>query len=251
MRQRFKTRKRIQMHTLGNVFVVVVLLVILLTSLFLNAFQKKVTPKLLDVVAIKLDKLTNHYLLEFFNRDILNQESIDQILTITQNSKEEIVSVDFNLEKAYDVLSDATQRMKNGMNSSEFGDINNLTYTDPMLQNNTEGLILMIPMGAASDGIYFTNLGPELPVRIRFVNSLYTNLRTNITDYGINNALVEVNIEIEVEVEIITPVQKKIIKKEYEVTIASKIIQGKVPTYYGGMIENRSPLVSLPQEDEV
>lgn len=244
-----KLKKKIQLK-MSNIFIIILLLVGFLTGFFLVSFGKSITPRLLDIVTIKLDKLTNHFLLEFFNRDILSEEFIGDIIYFTQNSKEEIIAVDFNLEKAYTALSDATQRMKNGLNSAEMGEINNLAFIDLDFENSPDGLILYIPMGRASDLIYFTNLGPKIPVKIKFVNSLYTNLKTKVKDYGINNSLLEVYIEIMVEEEIITPVHKDRMKKNYEVLIASKIIQGKVPEYYGGILESRSSLFSMPSEDK-
>ena len=78
--------------------------------------------------------------------------------------------------------------------------------------------------------------------------SVATNVKTKITNYGINNAMLEVFIEVEVDEQIILPFISKTMTLKQEVPVAIKVIQGTVPEYYGGSMCDRSSLLSIPIE---
>ena len=71
-----------------------------------------------------------------------------------------------------------------------------------------------------------------------------TNLRTKVTNYGLNNALVEVYVYVEFSNQIITPFKKQEMKLEYDAVIASMMIEGEVPSFYNGTIEKESSIYS-------
>ena len=109
-----------------------------------------------------------------------------------------------------------------------------------------EGVILNFPIGLASDNVYFANLGPKIPVKMKMMETVLTNLKTRIKDYGINNALVEVYVDVSINYELITPVTFDQKKLNYEILLAAEIINGKIPTYYGGLYETKSNILNVP-----
>ena len=82
------------------------------------------------------------------------------------------------------------------------------------------------------------------------VGSVVSNIKSDITNYGINNALLEVSIEVEVSEQVILPFISKRITISQDIPIAIKIIQGTVPKYYGNGLTERSSLLSIPMENE-
>ena len=86
----------------------------------------------------------------------------------------------------------------------------------------------------------FSNLGPKIPVKIKFIGSILTGVKTKVTDYGINNSLIEVYTTISIQTLVITPVSKDRKTRNYEILVSSKIIEGKVPEIYGGVMEKSS-----------
>ena len=217
------------------------------TTFIFCVFNKKVTPKLVEVSERTLDKITYSIIMDYLDSDVLNQDYLDNILIITKNKNNEIITVDFNLDQAYEVLSEITVRLEDNINKLENGKIK-LDYYNSYLNEGIEGLVLNIPMGVASEYIYLNNLGPKIPVKINFVGTLLTNLKTKITNYGLNNALVEVYAYIQISEEIITPVEFRELTTEYDVLIASKMINGRVPSFYGESFDTQSNLFNIPLE---
>ena len=83
------------------------------------------------------------------------------------------------------------------------------------------------------------------------VGNVVSSIETSISNYGINNAIVEVYAKVEVTEEVIIPFQTKRIKVVNNVPIAIKIIQGNVPDYYSdGKLNSSSNILSLPIETD-
>ena len=103
-----------------------------------------------------------------------------------------------------------------------------------------------MPLFINSKSMFLSNLGPNIYIPINFVGSVLTNIKTKITDYGINNALVEIYVTIVLETNLISPVVDEMSKINYDVLVASAVINGRVPSVYGGLIESKSGSLSVP-----
>ena len=67
---------------------------------------------------------------------------------------------------------------------------------------------------------------------MNLIGTVFSKLSVDIKDYGINNALVKVNINIESEVKILLPFVSSVKKINVDVPIIMKVIEGNVPSYY-------------------
>lgn len=243
MRMILKRHKKI--NKLFFIIFGVVLLISITTTFLLNVFNEKITPKLVEISEQSLNKITYAIIMDYLDDDILNQEYLDNILIITKNKKQEIITVDFNLQQAYIVLSEVTKRLEENINELENGKIK-IDYYDSYLSDGMNGLVLSVPIGVISNKSFFSNVGPKIPVKINFVGSLLTNLKTKITNYGLNNSLVELYAYIMISEEIVTPVTFNELKTEYDVLIAAKMINGRVPSFYGDALTQESNLINVP-----
>lgn len=71
--------------------------------------------------------------------------------------------------------------------------------------------------------------------------------KTKVTNYGINSALIEVNLQIKIKEKVILPITTKEIEVISNTPIAIKLIQGTVPNYYSNGI-NKNETFSIPIE---
>lgn len=214
--------------------VVIVVCIIFLTTFFLQRYTKKVSPKIMDIAEAKLEKFTNNFLSNNIGYSILNNKNLENILVINKNNKGEILYVDYNLDKAYEALQIITDVIYELFNNLENGYFENIKSDD--FHSTKEGLSLELPMFITSSSPLFSSFGPKIYVRIDFLSSILTNIKSKITDYGFNNALVELYVTINITELISTPVSEKELAFEYDVLVASKVINGRVPEFYGGTI---------------
>ena len=68
--------------------------------------------------------------------------------------------------------------------------------------------------------------------------------KTKVTNYGVNNILVELYLVIETNNKMIVPYSEHQFGETYEIVLASKVIMGSVPLYYGDTIEKSSAIIS-------
>lgn len=241
-------RKRQNKNTI-NLLMFVVFFCVILFSLFLfNTYSKNVTEKSVVVIQEKLDKIIYRFFTDLVTDDVINLESTNDILKINKNSKDEIISVDYNLEKTYKILTNVSKILKDALDDLENGQIDVSIY-DKYLKNSKNGLILNVPFFIGSNNIFLNNLGPMIPVLINFNGTLLTNIKTKVTDYGFNNALLEVYIIVEMEKLIITPVVKDSEKFYYDILVGAVVINGSVPNFYGGMYESSSNILDIPMKN--
>ena len=99
-------------------------------------------------------------------------------------------------------------------------------------------------VGLINNNILLENLGFRIPCKVNFVNDIEINFKTKVTDYGLNNVLVELYLVVNVENDLLSPQGHETFKEDYEIVIASKVIMGRIPDYYGGMFEKSSSIVS-------
>ena len=242
--RKLKIRKS---YKISRILFIVISLIFFLTLNLIIIYYKKVSPKIINLAEVKLQKFTESFLSNNIGYDILNDENIDNILVINKNEEGEILYVDYNLDQAYlalDVVTNEIYELIRNLEQGKFSDIK-----DSEIEASKNGLILKMPLFISSNYPLLANLGPKIYTKINFVGSILTNIKSQITDYGMNNALVELYVTIKINEELITPVTNEVLETEYDVLIASKVINGRVPAYYGGAIIEKSSLLSIPIEN--
>ena len=240
-----KLKTKNKNNTMNKFMFIVFFCVIICSFLLVNNYSKKISRKATILVNQKLDKVLYQFFSDLITNDVINKESVNDILKINKNNKDEILSVDYDLEKTYKILTDISNILKVGINDLENGKIDVDLY-DKYLENGKNGLILNIPLFLDSDNIFINNLGPKIPVVINFNETLLTNVKTTVTNYGFNNALLEIYITVEMQKLIITPLKKDEEKFNYDILIGALVINGSVPEFYGGNYESNSNILDIP-----
>lgn len=244
MRARLIKKRKMQIK-LTYILGVIFFCILFFTFFFVYQFNKKITPKLLSIAEVSINKLNESILTQYRVKNLYKNVNLEDLILINKNKKDEIIAVDFKLENAYEALSVVTSYLQNHL-EDENARKNILKYYSEDLSSNLDSIILTIPIGVASHFIYLANLGPKIPVKVNYMGYLSTSIRIKLEDYGINNVLVSIFIDCSITNEFIVPSIEKEINHDYSILIASKIIQGIVPDYYGGAIEAKSNVLNVP-----
>lgn len=231
-----KVKKRKKINYLKfNVFMFFIG-VVAITSILFFAFNKKVSPKLSHVANLEFIKIINAVA---SNYQTLLNVPLDNLLKVTLNDKNEILTVDYEMKEIYQISNEVTNELLNNINNTSENNYSMYLKKDlDYPKNNT--VLLMMPLGIVSDFIFLNNLGPRLPIIFHFVNSIFTNVKTKMTNYGINNALVEIYLEVSLNYEIITPVDFQNQNLNFNIMLGAKIINGTVPNWYGNELITQS-----------
>ncbi len=244
---RAKLRKKLFKHKLKLSEKIIILFILLFVGLIMTFryISHTITPVLLNYAEVEARKFINIII----NKSI-TESNIDDLdsLIIVKESDGVISTVDFNVNIVNSMLAKVGDRIDANMKALEEGKLTSIPgYSDEDL---AQGIIYRLPSALFFKDNVISNLGPKIPVKIDMRGSITTNIDTKLTNYGINNALVEIAINITLEEQILLPFTIKMITVENRIPVVLKIIEGVVPKYYSNGYTNSSPLLSLPLENE-
>jgi len=219
------SRMRLKNHifiTVSDKILLVILIILIVTFLFIRLFSVK-SVEYLNVFVQK--ELTNR-IMKILNdaavKTIKDYNGNAQFVILNYNDKGEIISVDFDNKLMNECYSKIVDNF--------LEDIENYK-----IKNTLE---VKIPFGIVHDNIVLSNLTPKIPYKLYSVASSDNSVYIDTQEYGINNSIIKVYFQTNIEYEIIFPFISKNVKIKKDLLIDSKIIQGKIPTYYGGLIGN-------------
>lgn len=235
---KFKKRKK---YRISKVVILDMALIFFFTYILFSGYSKLVSKKLIDIAHVKLNEFMDYFLSNKVNYDLFKGDYLKDIIVINKNSDGEILYVSYDMDRSYKVLDLVTKELEKNINDLENGNVGNTQN----ISGGKNGILLKLPMFIGNNAI-ISNLGPKIYVPINFVGSILTNLKTKITDYGINNALVEIYVTVKLSTNIISPTSSKEMVIDYDALIASVVVNGRVPSVYGGIIQSKSSGLSIP-----
>lgn len=229
----------------------------ILTLLFVSVcftfylINKKVSPILIHYAETEMKRLSSLVITKAITKQMTEELDFDDLFLIDKNSSGEINTIDFNPVIVNKVLSTCTSTVQLNLKYIEEGRMELVTPTDEVLteygnSGKGNGIIFAIPSGVVFQNSLLTNIGPKVPVRLHLVGDIESNIETKISDYGINNALIEVFVNIKVNEQVILPFVSKTITVENNIPVAIKIMSGKIPESYFGTIGKETPSWSIP-----
>ncbi len=246
MRQ-FKKRKAYKKNTIIKILLIVFFCVFINALILFNIYGKKVTGRAVKLIDSQLNTIIYNFFNELITPNVLNLENQNDLLIINKNAEGEILSVNYNMKKTYSILANITNILKKGIMNLEKGQIN-ITTNNKYLAAGEKGLILKIPLFLTNDNLFLNNWGPQIPVIINFNETILTNIKTKVTNYGFNNALLEIYVTVEMQKLIITPLNKEDKKFHYDILIGALVINGEVPEFYGEKYETSSSILDIPKD---
>ncbi len=212
----------------------IVIVSIFITSILTRRISKYMTKNILNSVYVLVEKENDLALKKAFKSKMLLEIKDTSFLNVIKNKNEEIIEVTYDIEKCEQIMNYVTQKMSES--------IENITG---------DGYTMFVPSLSIFDWPLLTNLGPKIPVKIVLTDVAMGNIRTEIREYGINNALLEIYIDIDVKIAPVLLSQAETKSKKYSFLLSSKLITGKVPDLYNGKINRESVLFNLPVEKNV
>lgn len=220
----------------------VILSVLFLTGFFFMKLSHDITPKIVNIASLHVSKMMDLAFNDFVVQKYIDELDTQDILKIEKNKYDEILAVTYDMEKVYSLMKKMTTYFKEQINALEKGEYKS-EYFDSSLSKKGNGFLIALPVGLASDSIYLTNLGPRIPVKVKFIGNMLTDVKTKVTNYGINNALLEVYINISLTTSLTSISANDVKTTDYDFLIAATVVEGVVPNLYGGTFQSQSSTI--------
>lgn len=226
----------VKINTSDKILIILVI-ILLATYLMLKIFTIKSESVLLNYAENKSKELA---LLLITNviEEITKEEMVDinTIMNIEKNNSDEIIGIDFNNKSINTLLLKINEKFHYNLQILENDKNNSL---EKKYYKKVNPMIYEIPMSIVYDIPVLVGIGPKIPFKLDILGNTANAIVTNIKDYGINNSLIEVVLETKINIQIILPFSSKEILTYNKIPLKSKIIQGKIPEYYGGVINGK------------
>lgn len=236
-----------------NLFIIIFILFVGALYITFSYINKKITPTLINYAEIELKRFSNLVINRAVSEVINEDLKVDELLIIGKDNNDEIKTIDFNPIFVNRLLTIITSNIQKNLKNIVKGNLDKVdiideNFDDYDLKKLKNGIIFEIPSGIITKNSLLSNLGPKVPVRFNLVGEVVSRINTNITNYGINNAMLEISIDIELNEQIILPFVSKKITYNTNIPISIKLIQGTVPNYYFNGLNKSSPNVLVPVE---
>lgn len=211
-----------------------IFLFIMTIYLIFHFLNQKVTPILMEYAELQVGRMATQVIRQAVSTEVTDQISIDDLFLITRDENGEIKTIDLNPIHVNRMAGLVTEKVSEYLTKVENGQIDNLNISADLYDSKKvkKGIIFEIPSGIIFDNPILTNIGPKVPVKLNLIGDIVTDIKTKVTNYGINNALIEVLVYVEVTEQVILPFASKRMTVEMNVPVALKLIQGTVPNYY-------------------
>lgn len=247
-----KNRKNRNKVNINKVLILVISIVIVV-EILLNNVSRKITPILFEKAEIDINNTLTTIINKAINSVIKDDMNLGEMFTTILDKDGMIQTIDLNPLMVNQVLNKLTSVIQMDLKKLEEGNIDNIEGVNIDISKEKKrklrnGIISEIPMGIVFNNTVLSNLGPKIPIRLHCLGDIKSNIKTHITPYGINNALLELSINLEINAKILMPFISKNTKLGYNIPLIMKVIQGGVPNYYGSGLIKESSLYSIPFE---
>ena len=228
--KKIKLKKR--KHSKLNFFLFVIILMIISIVFLFTYINKKITPVFLEYAEFQASKIATYVISKAIDEEVSKNLDIEDLFISSKDSSGNIKSIDFNPITINKISNLIKSNIFEYLEDLENGNIEKIKNTALFSSRINEGIVFEIPSGIVFNNVLLSNIGPKVPVKLSLTGDILTNIHTKVTDYGINNAVVEVVINVEVYEQVILPFTTKRVTINTDIPIAVKLIQGEIPSYY-------------------
>ena len=233
-----------------NIFIFTLILIFISLVFIINFIGNKITPGVVSYAETELEKFTTRIINSVISTEI-KDISLEELFIITKDNNDYIKTIDYNPIVVNGVLSNITTKvdrlLRNVENGENLFELSNDVLENYDIEKLKKGIIFEMAITTIFDNPLLGNLGPRIPVRIFMLGSTSSNINTKITNYGINNALIETSIVIDLKLQIVLPYKTEKVSFQNSIPISLKLIQGIVPNYYFNGIDKNSSSFIVPK----
>lgn len=206
---------------------IIIFIIIAFSFIILKLILKNVSPVIMEYSKSEMKKIAATLINKAITNDILEEMNLDELFIVDKSSDEEIITIMLDPSIVNKAVSRATDAVEDSLKRVELRDE---TVLDDFNINEN---CFYVPTGILFNTPFLNNIGPKIPIKLKMVGNVTSGIVTEVKEYGINNSIITVSMEISVEIQVILPLTTDYISITNYIPIAIKLIQGKVPIYYG------------------
>ena len=230
---------------LKNIYVLIFLFLIFFSLVFLIVLNKRAMPIIINYANVQTKRIGIEILRNAGTKEVNELLKDKNLFKIAKNNNGEIESIDFDTGIINESLLVVAKNVRKRLKEVEKGEnLPEEVYMEVLDKEIKKGIIYEVPIGVVFGNSFLANVGPRIPVKIKYSGNVGLDVKTRVSQYGINSALIEVYIYVEVTQRTILPFSSKDIKLTSEIPIVMKVVKGSTPYY----LSSTNGSYSLPME---
>ena len=193
-----------------NLLILIIILVLTSVILVFKYINAKIMPVFLEYAEYQASKIATYVISKAVNEEVSQNLDVEDLFISSKDKDGNIKSIDFNPITINKISNMIKANIFEYLEDLENGNIEKIKNTMLFSSRVNEGIIFEIPTGIIFNNILLSNIGPKVPVKLNMVGDILTDIETKVTDYGINNVVIEVVVKVEVYEQVILPYRTKI-----------------------------------------
>ncbi len=151
----------------------------------------------------------------------------DSLYTLYRNDKGEISDILYDSYQLNQLLYSALDTIEVSLHAAQDGE------EDPLVKEvfYDDGIVYKIPIGYLTGVYMFHDAGVQIPVRMRILNEVTGQIKTETKPYGVNNTVMIINLQIQVHAQAVTFLGVDSFEVSTEIPLAIQLVQGNIPAY--------------------
>ncbi|MFP3510937.1 sporulation protein YunB [Peribacillus sp. SIMBA_075] len=230
-RKRFRTKKFRKKGPLPTrkVFLYSFILFIISSIMTLWYVDKSIEPVIMSVAEHEIKRIATETIHESVDENI-SKIDMNKIITNNEGGKDSSSSYSFNPVIYSELRANITKDIQNKLGIEQGNPFKK--GSSKINDEQYKSVVYYIPLGVVTGNNLLSNYGPEIPVKMSVIGNVESDLKTKLTNAGINNVYYELIVDFDVNIQIVIPSFTKETKVSQEVTVGSLLIEGDVPSYY-------------------
>ena len=213
-----------------RIFLFSLFIVIALSFFLLISVDKRLNLILSNYVKTESERVVSRVV----NKSIseINSSDVNQYLKIDD------MKLNYNFSEINKYKNMLAKTIENNLSEIEHGNFDKYDfhyYNQNKYKYIKNGFLCEVSFNATRGSTLFSNVGPNIPLKLSFVDSIKVDIDFNIKEYGINNIFIETFANVEVNSQVSMPVNSKKFKIRVKEPITADIIKGDIPEYFSMM----------------
>lgn len=129
-------------------------------------------------------------------------------------------------------LANISREIVDIMQHVQQGDLSPLGLESFQGESDRSGVLFEIPWAAAFNLTLFHDVGPRFPVRANMMGNVQTDVEIQIESYGINQAVMIINLLVRTDLQVALPFRSQIEPVEMTLPIVTTHLRGDIPQFY-------------------
>lgn len=162
---------------------------------------------------------------------------VGEILQIVRKENGDISLVRYDTKKLNQFTIELTSLLTKDLDLMVKGEFEELDLDIGRISSNSylkvdEGILFLISLGSATGNSLLANIGPKIPLNLSVIGNVQTDVHSKVSNYGLNNALIEVFVDVQIQMVIQMPFLSEKVKIKKTIPLTMEMIQGDIPNYY-------------------